>query len=97
MAYFDHWFDLTGCSLQEPPADCVSDCAAQGRVDAAVDHWVRKLSFEAPAWLLRRYLGRYGAWDCSELCDHQQNLRRLLWTWCCDIREEGPGTLLCLV
>jgi hypothetical protein len=96
MAYFSAWFDSCGCNAQEPPPDCVADCSAQGSVDEAVDYWVRKLSFEAPAWLLRRYLKRFGVWDRGELCDHQQNLRRLLWTWCGGIQDEGPDTLICL-
>lgn len=87
MTYFSAWFDEHSYAIQEPPADCIADCSAQGRVDDAVDYWVRKLSFEAPAWLLRRYLKRFGAWDRSDLCDHQQNLRRLLWTWCSGIKE----------
>lgn len=32
-------------------------------------------------------LSGYGAWDDQELADHQQNLQRLLWLACCDIRE----------
>lgn len=87
VTYFSAWFDNHGGSVQDPPPDCVADCSAQGGVDEAVDHWVRKLSFEAPAWLLRRYLAHFGAWDHADLCDHRQNLRRLLWTRCCDIRE----------
>lgn len=87
MSYFSEWFDSSGWPLKEPPPDCIADCSSQGRVDDAVDYWVKELSFEAPAWLLRRYLKAFGAWDRSELCDHQQNLQRLLWTWCCDIKE----------
>lgn len=95
MTYFSEWFDSTGCSIKEPPDECIRDCSGQGRVDEAVDYWVRKLGFEAPAWKLRRYLRGFGAWEPDELCDHQQNLRRLLWTWCGQLSDEGPD-VLCL-
>jgi hypothetical protein len=95
MAYFSAWFDRLGWSVQLLPPDCVADCSAQGSVDEAVDYWVGKLGFEAPAWLLRRYLKRYGIWDRRELCDHQQNLRRLLWDWCGSIAD-GAESLICL-
>ena len=39
--------------------------------------------------LLRRELKEYGAWDADELADHEQNLQRILWLACCDIREEA--------
>lgn len=32
-------------------------------------------------------LKEYGAWDAAELADHAQNLQRLLWIACGDIRE----------
>jgi hypothetical protein len=95
FAYFSCWFDCDGWSVQLPPPDCVADCSAQGRVDEAVDYWVHKLSFEAPAWLLRRYLKRYGVWDRRELCDYQRNLRRLLWIWCGNI-SDGSESLIYL-
>lgn len=91
MTYPSDWFDQYGFAIQCPPLDCVKDCSSAGRVDEAVDHWVRKLKLTAPPWLLRRYLRRCGAWDAGELCDHEQNLRRLLWTWCCDIRESAAA------
>jgi hypothetical protein len=33
-------------------------------------------------------LKEYGAWDETELADHEQNLNRILWIACCDIVEE---------
>lgn len=37
--------------------------------------------------LLKSELREYGAWDDSELSDHDQNLQRLLWIACGDIVE----------
>lgn len=83
------WF-VGRIAIRTLPADCIKDCSAQGAVDDAVDYWVRKLGFEAPPWLLRDYLRSFGAWDSSQLCDHQANLRRLLWSWACDCKRNGP-------
>lgn len=41
---------------------------------------------------LRRELKEYGAWDAEELADHDQNLQRLLWLACGDIREDPQTT-----
>lgn len=92
MAYLNAWFS-DRCAIQEPPPECVADCSAQGPVDDAVAYWVRELEFDGPAWLIRQHLRGYGAWDRSQLCNHRQNLERLLWVWCCDIRESGDSLL----
>ena len=81
-----HWFDGRW-SIAELPADCVEDCSGSGSADDAVEYWVKRLDFEAPPWLLRDHLKGYGAWDLAELCDHQANLKRLLWLWACDCSE----------
>ena len=44
---------------------------------------LRKVDVEA----LRRDLREYGAWDTEQLADHEENLTRLLWLACSDIRE----------
>ena len=38
---------------------------------------------------LRKELSEYGAWDESELADHDQNLQRILWLAAGDIVEEA--------
>jgi hypothetical protein len=92
MTYRNPWFhDRT--AIAAPPPEAVSDCSGQGRADSAVAYWVRTLNFDGPAWLIREHLSGYGAWDRSELCDHQQNLHRLFWIWCNDIRESGNPLL----
>ncbi len=86
MAYFCQWFDGRQ-AIQSLPEDCINDCSASGSVDNAVDYWIDKINFQAPAWLVREHLSGYGAWDKSELCDHNSNLRRLLWLWACECSE----------
>lgn len=81
------WFDGRE-SIAILPAECIEDCSASGSVDDAVDYWVERLNFEAPPWLLRDHLRGYGAWDAAELCEHQANLRRLLWVWAGDCGED---------
>ena len=82
-----HWFSGRA-AIANLPQSCVMQCSEPG-VDAgeACDYWVKRLQFEAPAWLLREDLKEYGCWDEAELCDHQSNLRRFLWIWACNCRE----------
>ena len=84
-------------SIKAPPLQAVIDCSRPGQpADEAVDKWVTQLAFDGPAWLILEHLSGYGAWDACQLCDHQQNLRRLFWIWCCDLSEEfGPFTDFC--
>lgn len=86
-SYPSAWFDGR-IALKNPPLECIKDCTGQGRVDDAVRYWVEKLNFSAPPWLLRQYLKEFGAWEADELCDHDANLERLLWTWCCSLKED---------
>ena len=79
-------------AIKTLPKECVSDCTGQGSADEAVAYWVKKLAFDGPAWLIREHLKGYGAWDKSQLCDHQQNLKRLLWTWACAIRKDPESS-----
>jgi hypothetical protein len=81
-------------AIRSLPADCITDCSAQGPVDAAVSYWVGVLALEAPPWLLRDHLAGYGAWSRAERCDHRANLERLLWLWACDCRETGDPDCL---
>ena len=46
---------------------------------------LRKLDTE----LVRDELHEYGAWDETQLSDHEQNLHRLVWLACADIVENG--------
>lgn len=92
MTYRNDWFDGR-TAIRMPPPEAVADCSGPGRADEAVDYWVERLGFNGPAWLIRDHLAGYGAWDAAELSNHHQNLRRLFWIWCNDIRESGDGLL----
>lgn len=88
MTYKNAWFH-DRMAIQAPPLEAVLDCSAPGQpADESVAYWVERLNFDGPAWLIREHLSGYGAWDAAELCDHQQNLQRLFWCWCCNLREE---------
>lgn len=92
--YPSAWFDGRH-ALKNPPPECVSGCSSQGRVDQSIRYWVEKLNLSAPPWFLRQYLKGTGAWERDELCDHDANLERLLWIWCCNLRED-PDFLMYL-
>lgn len=85
-------------SIQDLPPECWDDCSRPGQsADDAVSHWCDRLNFEGPAWLIREHLKGYGAWDDAQLCDHRENLQRLLWAWACDCSEAGQSEPLYLM
>lgn len=61
---------------------CDSDVAALRKVPA-----VKRQLDKIDAALLREELREYGAWDDSELADHDANLNRILWLMAGDIVE----------
>ncbi len=97
MAYTNEWFN-DRVAIKDLPEDCVYDCSRPG-MDASesVTYWVSKLNFDGPAWLIREHLQGYGAWDSQELCNHKDNLCKLLWIWANDCKEDPEsGQLLYL-
>ena len=88
-----HWFSGRA-AVSRLPQDCIADCSASGPVDDACDYWCERLHFEAPPWLLREYLKGFGIWSQADLCDHQQNLRRLLWIWSGDCQVNNDPNYL---
>ena len=82
------WFDGRDL-IKSPPLQAVIDCSRPGQdADAPVTFWVQKLNFDGPAWFIREHLHGFGCWNSSQLCDHDENRRRLFWSLCCDIAEE---------
>jgi len=81
------------------PADCIEACSASGSVDDAVEYWRNKLNLptilEPHRELVVRYLSESGAWDDLETADMDTLADRVLWTACCDIREQGEWSGLC--
>src|ERR1039457_2650486 len=75
------------------PASCIESCSASGSVDEAVEYWVSKLdlttALEPVRHLVESYLKEFGAWDDLQEADISTLANRILWTACCDIREQG--------
>lgn len=67
------------------PGPCDADVKALSWVPAIR----RQLNKIDPA-LLRAELGEHGAWDETELADHEQNLQRILWVAAGDVAD-GRG------
>ena len=94
--FINQWFNDRQM-IQDLPEECIDDMRGSGRKDDAVDYWIEELEFDGPAWLIREHLSGYGAWDKKELCNHKQNLRRLLWIHGADMAEDpdcGPLYLM---
>ena len=83
------WFEGRN-SRRQLPLECINDCSGSGDRSRDVAYWVNRLQFDGPSWLFREYLREYGAWDRTELCDHNKNRERVLWIWACNCAED-PG------
>ena len=87
MTYRNQWFDGRNARRQLP-LECICDCSGAGDRDDDVGGWVDRLEFDGPAWLFREYLKGFGCWDATDLCDHDENKKRVLWIWACNARED---------
>lgn len=88
--YKNEWFEDRQ-AIKAPPLEAVIACSRPGSADEPVAYWVNTLNFDGPAWHIREFLGEYGAWSEKQLCDHKENLLRLFWIWCGNLREDyGP-------
>lgn len=65
------------------PGQCDDDVLALSRVPK-----MRRQLAAIDRALLRAELAEYGAWEDSELGDHEQNLQRILWLLAGDLAEE---------
>ena len=93
--YKNDWFE-DRWAIQSPPQQAVIDCSRPGQpADEAVASWVKKRNFDGPSCFIREYLSGFGAWDAYQLCNHQDNLERLFWVWCCNLKED-PDYILYL-
>ena len=82
-------FCLDADELAGDLLDALYDCGTPGQdateaVQFVLDHWQITGDQDQCA----AYLRGYGAWDDSELSDHAENLRRLVWLAGCGLREE---------
>lgn len=71
------------------PEYCIDDCYHPGSCDQDVKAWVKDLKLSANKKDLVKYLKGFGAWEDSELKNHQSNLMRLLWLIAGDITNQG--------
>jgi hypothetical protein len=83
--------------IKDLPEECIDDFKGPGPKDEAAEYWIERLKFDGPAWLIREHLSGYGAWDRQQLCDHQENLRRLLWVHASDVGGDPDACPLYLM
>jgi hypothetical protein len=90
-------FNEQGLLIGTIPAECVQECSSQGSVDAAVEYWVNRLHFDEAITPVRdkaiAYLRDYGAWEDLDRADDETLAQRILWTACCDVKENGEPWL----
>ena len=67
-------------------ASHAGNCDQEVAEVAAIPRIAKQLAKLDPA-KLRAELAEYGAWDDAELADHAQNLQRIVWIACGDIKE----------
>ena len=86
-----HYWHASSCGRIETkiPEEAISDCAASGRNDEAVEYWAPRIERPASATpeLLAACLREFGAWDAEELEDDAQNWRRWIWSACHDLSD----------
>lgn len=88
------WQSSSGCIDLQMTLEQAESASHQGRCDDDVEALSRELDIASQLAavdpdVLRRELKEYGAWDATELADHDQNLQRLVWLAACDIKEES--------
>jgi len=76
----------------EIPQDCIDSIPTSGAADEAIRELRRQYDVEVDARELKSHLKIYGAWDESELGDHDSNIDRLLWIACLDCAENNTNT-----
>lgn len=85
-----NYLDSSGyCLATELPDACIDDCSGQGSVDDAVAYWAGRFEWDVSHPKLSAYLKTFGCWDREELLDYDQNIKRLLWSMCCDLKEDS--------
>lgn len=67
-----------------PQSGAADDAIAHLRTLPEISEQLNSLNSET----VRKELREYGAWDETELADHNANLSRLLWIAVCDCREQ---------
>jgi hypothetical protein len=71
----------------ELPQDFIDSVPRSGRADEAVKYIQYDYNVECDKEDLIKFLKSYGAWESSELQDHNDNIDRLIWLACLDCQE----------
>lgn len=80
-------------SIDQLPRECIDDCGkGPGAKDAAVDHWLKELSFTVDRDRAVDCLAGYGAWTREEMADEDDATiaGRILWLACSTFAEYDP-------
>ena len=72
--------------------DEAQSCSHPGQCDADIDYLLLTdgISAQVSTWdpeTLRAELAEYGAWEETELADHEANIKRMVWLACNDVAE----------
>jgi len=87
-----YWIESLGRIELQITKNQALTCSHSGQCDDDVEALMkspsiaRQLKKLDPA-IVAACLKEYGAWDETELSNHNDNLARLLWCACCDISE----------
>lgn len=92
---YPHWASTSSGRIElQMSLDEAQSASHQGKCDddvralSELPHIAAQLAEIDPA-LLASELREYGAWDETELADHDQNLQRLLWSLAGDLVENA--------
>lgn len=81
-------FCLDGADLSPELRQALADCATPGQdASDSVSYVRRTFTITGDPTDCADYLRGYGAWEDSELKDHESNLDRLVWIAACDLAE----------
>ena len=84
-------FVLTKSDVSDECWERLKELGGPGQQDSNVAAFRRDFGVWGDPETCRDYLRAYGAWDDSELADHDSNLNRLVWLTGCDIAENGEA------
>ena len=91
LHYAGQDWTVTADELSPQQLEDMRDCGGAGDASEAVDYVMRVYTVTGDESDCRAMLAGCGAWDESELADHDENLRRLVWLTGCDLRETGEA------
>lgn len=72
----------------ELPHIFIESVPHSGRADEAVEELLKDYNIECSEQDAQEYLYWFGLWSESELENHEENLKRLVWLACLECREK---------